>query len=498
MATQPVNQPIQQINPDFEQARAWFNNMEPQSRNSMILTLYKLCINIKDTSHEKLAEIINAQWNEKFLKQEEIVKNLAKENEILTKTNSIQIVDKLKDLELSVINTMNGISQKISPSSNGKFGEDYIDNLLGKIPNAKLTNITQDKGCGDFLFETGEYRIMIESKNWTNSSIKGNPREIESFKETAIKAAEDDLIDFAIMALHRVTDLKGRPLEIEIEYTKKGTLMLIYVTNLFNHPERLLYAIDAGILLFSQQSKQQVNIDKFFYQINTFIRCIANMESSIKERNKQVRDINALIKKDSDYLSQMRDILENILSNGDHVPIRERVLGYCAELISEFGETKVTKTMLENKCLVNKIPARYVREIGGIKAIKKLSLALFEDENFKYKFSIKNTEQKSGDSNEESEEECNEEECNEEECNEEECNEEECSEEECSEEEDNSEKPKETVPNNFAGFRPTPGIPLDKNQLRQLQMAQKELEQQQFVQKQMEQQRKHFGSTVLC
>jgi len=361
----------------WENAKSWFNTMNMHSRNQMILTMYKLCLSTKDLSHEKITESVNNQWIEKFSKQVELTNRLSIENELLQKghESTVQpLISKLKDIELNICNTMNSISLKITPSSNGKLGEDYIDQLLSRIPNTEFTNRTQSKGGGDFLLITGGIRIMIESKNWTNSSIKGNPKELDNFRKTAIEAKEEDDVDFAIMALHRVTDLKGKAMEIEMVHTKKGSLMLLFVTNLFNHPERILYAIDAGILLLNQQSQQSVDSDKFLYQVDNFMKGICSMELSIKERNRHIREMSLLVKNDTEQLMNLKLMLENILNSSNQLPIKDRVLNHCMELINLHGESNVSKIMLEKKCVDNKIPARYVREFGGIKVIKRLAL----------------------------------------------------------------------------------------------------------------------------
>ena len=387
MMSQQVPQQPHQHQPSndqlFEDARAWFNNMNPTSRNQMIVTMYKLCLTTRDMSHEKLIESLNAQWNEKFNKQIDFIKRLTMENEVLSKNQELGInvvVNKLKDLESNLNssfhatnNEISGLSSKITPSANGKIGEDYIDKLLSKIPNSSFTNVTQSKGSGDFLFVTGEIRIMIESKNWTDSSIKGNPKELDNFRKTAIEAKEEGKIDFAIMALHRVTSLKGRAMEIEMEITKKGSLILLYVTNLFNHPERILYAIDAGILLLKQQSQHTIDKDRFVYQINSFLKGIDGIEESIKERQKIIKDMTSLVKKDSEQILNLKHMLDNILNNTEQVSIKDRVIGFYTDLVKINGQ-RITKSMLETKCLENKIPARYVRTIGGIKTIKELAL----------------------------------------------------------------------------------------------------------------------------
>lgn len=357
-------------------AREWFNNMNPESRNQMVVVMYKLCLSTKDTSHEKLISSINSQWNEKLTKQLEIMKHLNMENEILKKnqeTSTNLILGQLKNTEITLFNTVNTLSSKITPSVNGKLGEDYIDQILSRIPNASFTNVTQSKGSGDYLLVLGDIRIMIESKNWTDSSIKGNPRELDLFRKTAVEAKEEGNIDFAIMALHRVTSLKGKAMEIEIEITKKGSMILLYVTNLFNHPERIFYAIDAGILLLKQQSQHTIDKDRFIYQINSFLKGIDGIEESIKERQKMVKDMSSLIKKDSEQIITLKHMLDNILNNTEQVPIRDRVIEFYCDLIKTNGQ-KITKSMLETKCLENKVPAIHVRLLGGIKAIKDMAL----------------------------------------------------------------------------------------------------------------------------
>lgn len=370
----------------FQEAREWFNSMNSDSRNQMILVLYKLCLSTRDLSHEKLIGALNLQWNDKISKQIELNKRLTMENEILSKNQELGInavVNKINQMEYNLSKSINttsseiiGLSSKITPSANGKIGEDYIDQLLSKIPNASFTNITQSKGGGDFLLVLDDIHIMIESKNWTDSSIKGNPKEIENFRKIAIEAKEEKGIDFAIMALHRVTSLKGKPMEIETEITKKGSLILLYITNIFNHPERILYAIDAGILLLKQQSKYNVDKNKFVYQINSFLKGIELLDESTKERQKIIRDLTSITKKDIDQIMLLHNMLNNILNNTEQISIENKLINYYIEL-SKNCTCRVTKSMLETKCLQNKIPSRHVRLMGGIKTIKQNALKIF-------------------------------------------------------------------------------------------------------------------------
>jgi len=212
---------------------------------------------------------------------------------------------------------------------------------------------------------------MIESKNWTDASIKGNPSELANFRQVAIDAKENNLIDFAIMAMQRVTNLKGRALQMETEPTKNGQLVLIYTTNLYHNPDRLLYAIDAGIVLF----KQEINVDKdrFLYQINNFLKGIESLENSIKERSKLIKNMSGLIRTDSDNLSNMRTLLSAIINESNIISPRDKLINVYIDLLKENKDAKITKILLEAKCIEVGIPVRSIRDVG-MRELQKVAL----------------------------------------------------------------------------------------------------------------------------
>ncbi len=359
---------------ELQEAKKWFNSLDESIKHNMITLMFRLCISTKVDN----TNLIFRELNEQIISLQETNKHLISENKNLVHANNIfqtsslgTIMTSIKDVEQNLNNAINSMSLKITPSVNGKFGEDYIDNILSKIPNSELLNVSQQKGSGDFIFKTGDYRIMIESKNWTNSSIKGNPKELVQFKDTAIESFENGEVDFAIMALHRVTDLKGKSIDTETIYTKRGSMFIITITNIINHPERILYAIDAGIMLFQQKTNQSIDIDKFMYQVDFFLKNLQFLEDSLKERLKQIKDMSNTVKNDSDKIVELKDMLNTIVKH-EFVGIKDRIINYCKELIDEYGEHSVTKTMLENRCNEKGISARYIREYGGIKAIKFL------------------------------------------------------------------------------------------------------------------------------
>lgn len=336
----------------WNQAREWFNNMNTNSRNQMILTMYKLCLTTRDTSHEKLVEALTTQWNDKLSKQNEYMKKLALENEILNKSQESStnvIISRLNDLE-------NIFTTSIMYT---KPGEDNINQILGKIPGASLTN----NGHGDYLFINNDFRIMISSK------------EHNSFKRSAIETKEEFGIHFAIMTFTNASD---KAIDIEIEQTESGPLMLLYVTNLTQCPERLLYAIDTGIFLLRQNSKNDAN--KFIYEIDNFFKGINTLENSIKDRHRIIKELLAITNKDASHLVNIRNLLNKMITGSGNINIEERVIGFYCDLYYETG-SRITKTMLEARCIENNIPARQVRDLGGIKTIREKALIILKNRN---------------------------------------------------------------------------------------------------------------------
>jgi hypothetical protein len=375
-----------QPNPEFEDARKWYNALPDKSRLSIVITMYRLSLNV---THEKLASYINDEWQTKCNNLENEIQKLKIENDIYNKTQqdfreintSNQIINQMKDFEVNLLNKFDGVhtsvnimSSKLIPSASGKIGENYIDAILSNIPGSILINKTREKGCGDFVLVINNIKVMIESKNWTNTSIKGNPKEFNNFKKTAEEAKDHGEIDFAIMALHRVTDINGKSLDFETLNTSKGPLLLIYVTNLFNHPDRLLYSIDIGLMLYNQKVYQTIQRDNFLYNIDIFIKDLEESEESLKDQHTILKKFEALYKKHKDRITNMKNTMNNIINNTSRIPYKDRIIEQCIILIEKNGVTKVTKVKLEEICLENNIPAMYIRELGGIKEIKRICL----------------------------------------------------------------------------------------------------------------------------
>ncbi len=310
------------------QAREWFNDLDANVRNQMVLTVYKLCIGISAT---KVSDHINSQWTEKFKKQEDVNRQLKEDAKIFSKLETLE--------------------KELNNLSNTRVDEN-IESILSSVPNSEIKHRE-----GYFIFTINDVGIMVCEGE--------NP---ENFKLLANEVKGSDNAHFAILAKNEIS---GKSVEMEIIYTKSGPMTLLYVTGLKNHPERILYAIDTGILLMKNNGGSQN--DLIMYQLNNFIKGIQNVEDSIKERNKHVNDMISLIKKDEDHVEGLKLLLNNMLSSGNNPckTNKDKILSLCSGLIIVHGENHITTKVLESLCADNNIPPRIIRDLGGIKAIKQ-------------------------------------------------------------------------------------------------------------------------------
>ena len=193
-------------NEALSQARDWFNDLDTNIRNQMVLTMYKLCMGINSA---KVAESINSQWNEKFKKQEEINRQLKEDSKIFSKLEELE-------KEISILNTKKKAGTK---------------EILSSMPDSHIKEY--ENNC--FIFATSGYNVLINNEE----------QKPENFKLCVQTAKENNRIQFAIL----IVENANKTIEMETIYTKSGSVIIIYITNTLLHPERILYALDAGILL---------------------------------------------------------------------------------------------------------------------------------------------------------------------------------------------------------------------------------------------------------
>ena len=370
----------------------WFEKLDADTKDNSIKMLYELCIRTKDESNKKFEELINQKHSSIIIQKDSVITQKDTEitklkisNEIfkeIQQNYSTDVKEHIKNIELKVSEglsitrlelgkSISDVSIKLTPSVKGKVGENNIDHILGNIPGGKLTNVSITKGGGDFKFVINGIKIMIESKAIGTLSLK----ETEAFKKTATEFHESDKIDFAVMAHHCDVKFKGTALSIEKVETKRGRLILIYVANLFNHPERLLYTINTGLFLFENQPIDGLNIVKFLESIDDYIKIIESLEHSSKEKEKNIISLRLSVNEDNISLKKLKEKLVESTRNTDtgrNLSIKEKVIKL---YISLEKQGKVSVELIKKECSDNGIANNiFNKEIGGIKQLKQMVL----------------------------------------------------------------------------------------------------------------------------
>src|SRR5579864_7413150 len=87
---------------DLSNTLYWFNNIDIDTKNNLILMIYRLCLNSKEIAVEKLIENINNHWKDKLesikLTNEQSVEklNIQYTDKIITiKNENEQLIEKL-------------------------------------------------------------------------------------------------------------------------------------------------------------------------------------------------------------------------------------------------------------------------------------------------------------------------------------------------------------------------------------------------------------------
>lgn len=321
-----MSEKVPDTNNEFEQAKTWFNTMNVTNKNHMIITMYRLCIGLRDTSHEQLAVSLTTQFNTKLTEQNEYINQILTENETLMKSSNLN-------------------TKPIT-----------IEQVLGSIPDTSLEIIKKDI----FLLCITGHKILITKRSKELEKLE-KLKELENLEQL-----KNTNIDFIIR-----TKEHGKTICSEtINFCNKQTFVLE-----ISDTERLLYTIDAGILI-SKQFNGLKDANKFMLDFNYLLMSVELLEKSITERQQIVSSLVETNDTDKLQLESIRKVLNNFLK-GSNIPVTDRVIGFYKLLVQ--NNKKVTKSMLEKMCIDNHIPVTTIRNLGGIKSIKEKSeLGLIE------------------------------------------------------------------------------------------------------------------------
>jgi hypothetical protein len=261
----------------MDKALEWFQNLDQDLKRKFILTNYLLHCSIGEKDHHQTL----------------VPNHLNKPIESDSEKHFQDIKDQINELS----------SKLISNYSKGIIGENWVYDYMKEIPNCIINNVTHDKGLTDFYFEI-QYPMtlqrpligLIECKNVEKVSNV----HLEHFKVDVINAVNDDYkINFAFFVAHRATNINGIDMEIlkidandaveKLGNIEERKVILFYVYDLFNRPDRLLTALNIAKTL---TVSSELPIDS----IKNVIKKIDILESDVKEHKRLVNKQVALLK----------------------------------------------------------------------------------------------------------------------------------------------------------------------------------------------------------
>jgi hypothetical protein len=267
----------------MDKALEWFQSLDQDLKRKFILTNYLLHCSIGDDKREGF----------NFQPQSLIAPSPVVTKELPENKHFQEIKDQIEQLS----------SKLISNYTKGIIGENWVYDYMKEIPNCIINNVTHEKGLTDFYFEI-QYPMslqkpligLIECKNVE----KVSNLHLEHFKVDVINAVNDDYkINFAFFVAHRATSINGIDMEIiqvpaNDSNEKLGTMedrkvILFYIYDLFNRPDRLLTALNIAKTL---TTSSELPIDS----IRSIIRKIDTLESDVREHKRLVNKQIALLK----------------------------------------------------------------------------------------------------------------------------------------------------------------------------------------------------------
>lgn len=363
----------------MKESLEWFDSLDQSEKTEYIDIIYKLhktyVVNNKDI--KKSLNKLDLKWQKLFSTNENKyalqIKELETELSILRNYGNIE--NKLNDYRLELSNYHKDLMGKLSCSQMGKAGEKWIyDTLLSNYPTSLIIDTSSKRGCGDLLLSHDGAKIMIESKNHTDDSLRKDPNgTIGRFISDATNAFECKQADIAIFVAHRASSIPGKgSFIVEKIMTNTGTRHVVYIANVYNIPNRLIAAVELCTKIINDS-----DIDNFDDELYTKLRLISDklgyMVETLKDKKKMVSDLRDIVKKDEEHLNFLKETLVDTVS-GDKKENKEIVLDKLTSLYrieSSGGDINIRD--FEKMVLEKGMKISDIKDVGGFSRIKTKS-----------------------------------------------------------------------------------------------------------------------------
>jgi hypothetical protein len=347
--------------------RSWFTSLEADHQYLLLKLNYDICnstIGLKD--NENIVKNLNKKWENKLENIHNDYKS--KVNELVLENQAIKN-NNFNDVKKVVDDLYDNLLVKFSGNKKGQVNEKLIyDMLLEKYPKCEIKNVSGSNGCGDIYMNINGIRFMVECKMQQESILRSDPDKVfDRFKKESIEAINNNIVDISIFisAGSKIIPNYGT-FESEEIITKRGKSYLIYISDIYNYPERIDAAVELGIQFSSNITDETTIYSK-----------VLEIGDKMNKLSKYIYKLETNVKNEHDILNSMKTELNCIegefKSSLDNVRQLDEIIDIIQELIKKNGFRDTTTKIIEDEFKSRCIPLRKIRDNGGIKKLKILA-----------------------------------------------------------------------------------------------------------------------------
>jgi hypothetical protein len=290
-------------------------------------------------------------------------------NKLHNSNNFFELKNEIRD-ELKKLEMFGGIKK-------GYVMETSVYNLLLKKYNhngTMIRNVGSKRGCGDIELTLNNIVYMFEIKTVNEKILNSDPGKIfERFEIDSKNAYEDNKIDISVFVSNGSEYIPGHGvLDLKKINTSRGSLILIYVSDIINNPDRVDAVIRLGDIVYNI-TKNNNNIDDFVGSFESIISCINELyKNMLKDRNEREANFK---KQDSIITKQIFPLIDKIKNsfnkdNNNHCK-ENRLRELLEELVDKLGYQKTTIKVLLDEMIKKQIPQNVLVSMVVIKQLKQ-------------------------------------------------------------------------------------------------------------------------------
>lgn len=303
----------------------WFNNLPNKNKNDIICMLYDICIGVSNHSVGIQKNIENFQFIKDALK------------EIVTETKAVD--------------------------------ESIYSIIKKKFPRCNLIDNTSQETHGDYILTTNNVRFLIECKSRNERMLKTDPNSLlGDFNNECINTINRGEADVAIFIAKKSTYIpRFGTFEADGVDTIKGKRYIIYIADVLNYPERLVAAVELGIHLYFNNTDNTPSTMSNFIDVN-------NKVNSLSTHVHQLITLSENQKTVIESMTKLLKISRNELNaKVMDVNVCKDVVDITTDIMKQTNTKNVCIKTLEKELHKQNIPARRIRDSGGIKYINHIA-----------------------------------------------------------------------------------------------------------------------------